>query len=53
MIKKVTTPEQVLAAELPPKTYLMMRLNAVHQGRELLPAEEGWAINTKAQKLKS
>lgn len=52
MSKKATTPESVIAREVDPRTYLAFRLNAGLQGKDLLPAEEGWFINTSAQKGK-
>lgn len=42
--------EETLAETLDPKTYMLVRLNAAHQGHDVLPAEEGWQINTAAQK---
>lgn len=44
------TPEETIAAEVDPKTYLLTRLNAGLKGHEVLPADEGWQINTLAQR---
>jgi hypothetical protein len=44
-------PEVALAKSLTPPDYLLVRLNAMVQNRAVLPAAEGWRINTIAQKV--
>jgi len=51
MTTEVEHPEIALAKSLTPRDYLLVRLNAAVQNRAVLPAAEGWRINTKAQKV--
>lgn len=51
MTTETEHPEIALAKTLSPRDYLLLRLNAAAQNRSVLPAHEGWRINTKAQKV--